>query len=92
MNKIHYNVSRCYERDLLLYLRTDHSRKINKTMSGVVKEDEKGVSQEKHLWDVDATDGTTVKCTLKPLAGKRNLRSSLILLASKGVSVPIFIH
>ena len=26
-------------------------------MSGVVEEDEKGVNQDEHLWDVDATDG-----------------------------------
>lgn len=69
--KLHYNVFRCYKRDLLLYLGPNHSRENDKTVSDVVEKDEKGISQEEHLWDVDPTDGAIVKSTLKPLVGKR---------------------
>ena len=71
VNKFHYHVFRCYERDLLFDLRPNHSRKNNKTVSNVVEEDEKGISQEEHLWGVDSTNGAIVKSTLKPLVGKR---------------------
>jgi len=71
VDKLHNNVFRCHERDLLLYLGSNHSRKNDKAVSDVVEEDEKGISQEEHLWDVNSTDGAIVKSPLKPLVGKR---------------------
>ena len=68
MDKLHDNVFRSHERELLLYLRSNHGRKDNEAVSNVVEKDEKGVSQEEHLWDIDSADGTIVKSPLKPLA------------------------
>ena len=69
-DKLHNNIFRSYEWNLLLYLRPNHSRKNNKAVSDVVEEDEKGISQEEHLWDVNSTDGAIVKSPLKPLVRK----------------------
>ena len=70
VHKLHYDVLRGYERDLLFYLRLDHSREDNNAVGDVVEKDKQSISQEEHLWNVNSADGAVVKCPLKPLTGK----------------------
>ena len=70
LDQLHNDIFRGYERDLLLQLRPYHSGENDKAVGDVVEEDEKGVGQEEHFWDVDSTDGAVVESALEPLAGE----------------------